>query len=1135
MPSQASNPLFHGKTLNNAINGFNFPQDLVAKQQKILAWLGPLKQGILDEFKEVSLHGDFLRTVFQEGLGYRSVVEGDGKNWEIHAERTIADGGGSADAALGLFTTQMTLQGKAKLSGPVIAPIELKGAKEILDRAAPGRQESAVEQGWRYANYTPNCQWIIISNYREIRLYHTSKTPAYYQSFFLVDLEDLTIFKQFYFLFCRDNFLPKISQDRKSISRIDQLFLESEEAEEAITKKLYKLYQETRTDLIDHFRRSFKENLENRDVILIEKAQKLLDRILFIGFCEDRGLLPKRMIRKAHDFENPYQPTPIWENYKALFRWVDAGNEKQVIPGYNGGLFKYDPLLDGQLPVTNLLCTQLKNLTEFDFETEVSVNILGHIFEQSVSDLEALRAQAKGINFEEKKGKRKVQGVYYTPSFITEYIVGVALGNYLKEKEREIGDRLQLESLTNMNNSANKKEKERLEQEKRRQEEEFWRAYREVLLGIRVIDPACGSGAFLIAAFDYLSREYERVNEALARLASDHQTQGQVSSDVIGQRSLFDLTQTLLTQNLYGVDLSPESVEITKLSLWLKTAERGKPLTDLEQNIKVGNAIIADPQFDPLAFDWQAEFPQIFETGGFDVVIGNPPYVRQELLSTIKPYLQGHYQSYHGVADLYTYFYEQGVNILKTGGLLSYIVTNKWLKAGYGEALRRFFTQNSWIEQIIDFGHAPIFEDADVFPCIILVRKSAAEENLEMAKMARNLSVRVCPVPRERLENLNLPQYVEQAGYEVPWSRFTAAAWSLESPAVERLMQKIKAVGVPLTDFTGIKPYRGILTGFNEAFLIDDQTRQHLVKDDPKCAEIIKPYLRGQDIRRWHSSWQNLWMIVISSSSDYHWNWTHNDSAETLFSTTYPSLYSHLKPFEEKLKKRLDKGRYWWELRPCAYYDSFEQAKVIWKDLSTYSEFCFDSSGILTNDLCFILPSSDLWLLAVLNSPLMWSYLFRATIHGANETLRLKNIYTELLPIAPPTDNQRSQVEDLASRLIEVTQQNQQAQQEVFNWLKIDQGIQKLGQKLENFANLSSEEFIEEVKKRKPKGSGFPPKTLKALQDVYQDYVPILQNHQTMILTLEKQVSHLINQAYQLTPEDIELLWQTAPPRMPPF
>jgi len=336
-----------------------------------------------------------------------------------------------------------------------------------------------------------------------------------------------------------------------------------------------------------------------------------------------------------------------------------------------------------------------------------------------------------------------------------------------------------------------------------------------------------------------------------------------------GQRSVFDLNKTILNNNLYGVDLSPESVEITKLSLWLKTAERGKPLTYLDDNIQVGNSIVHDPQVTERAFDWQSAFSQVFAKGGFDVAIGNPPYVRQELLSPIKPYLE-HYDSYHGAADLYTYFYEKGLKILKPDGLLSYIVTNKWLRSGYGEPLRRFFAHNSIFEQIIDFGHAPIFEDADTFPCIVVARKPQVQP-VAQVKPQGSAPVVVCPVPREKLADINLLQYVGQEGYKIPWSRFTENVWSLERPEVDALMAKIRRVGVLLKDFTGVKPCYGIKTGFNEAFLIDDATKKRIVQADPKSAEIIKPYLRGQDVKRWSPAWQNLWIILLKSSSDYKW------------------------------------------------------------------------------------------------------------------------------------------------------------------------------------------------------------------------------------------------------------------------
>ena len=507
MPDQLANNLFHSRTLDNALKNFVFPPDVEERRQKILLWIETLESGALDEIKETSLHGDFLRDIFQDALGYRSVIQGGGQSWEIYAEQTISDGGGSADGALGLFHTAEGKKGAVKLQGRVVAPIELKGAKNDLDRPASGRKESAVDQGWRYANYTPECKWVIVSNYRELRLYQTSKTPVYYERFRLKDLADLVTFKRLYFLLCRQNFLPPADKPQNP-SRIDELLKQSNEAEIEITKELYREYKQVRLDLSLYFRTTGPTDIPERDVVLIEKAQKVLDRILFIAFCEDRGLLPEKTIVKAHDHQDPYNPRPIWDNYRAVFQWVDQGHEDPPIPGYNGGLFKHDPLLDEQLSVTDQLCSHLKSLTRFDFSTEVSVDILGHIFEQSVTDLEELRASVTGEKYNQKKGKRKTQGVYYTPAFITQYIVIVGLGGYLDRREQELRDRLQLDQIS-----------KRATRQRREAEIKFWQTYRdEVLLKTRVIDPACGSGAFLIAAFDYLNRQYERVNEALAAL-----------------------------------------------------------------------------------------------------------------------------------------------------------------------------------------------------------------------------------------------------------------------------------------------------------------------------------------------------------------------------------------------------------------------------------------------------------------------------------------------------------------------------------------------------------------------------------------------------------------------------------------
>jgi|688.fasta_scaffold06091_2 type I restriction-modification system DNA methylase subunit len=1094
MNQQFSKTLFQKKTLKNALVNFKFPSDLEERHKIMKKWIEALNSGTLNQVKEVSLHGDFLKDIFQDVLGYSSIIAGGGKLWEIHAEQTIADGGGSADAAVGFFNATENNKGKVKLQGKVVAPIELKGTKDDLDRPAPARKESAVDQGWCYANYTPDCHWIIISNYRELRLYHTNKTPAYYEKFLLVDLANLEEFRRFYFLLCRETFLPV-----KDVSKIDTLLVTSEEAQEDITKQLYEEYKQVRLEIVKDFRHRFGSKLDipNPDQVLIEKAQKTLDRILFIAFCEYRGLLPEKTIAKAHDSKDAYNPRRIWDNYQAVFRWVDQGNEDPLIPGYNGGLFKHDPILDAQLDIPDSLCGQLQQLTRFDFDSEVSVDILGRIFEQSITDLEELKADVAKQEFDKKQGKRKKLGVFYTPAYITQYIVEVAIGGYLQNREDELRERFQLAEFTDT-------------AENQKREIEFWQSYRdEVLVKTRVLDPACGSGAFLIAAFDYFASQYQRVNDNLQFLK--HQTTENM-----------ELDKTILSNNLFGVDLSPESVEITKLSLWLKTATQGKTLTYLDNNIKIGNSIINDAKITDLPFNWESEFSQVFAEGGFDVVIGNPPYIRQELLSPFKPYLQENYQTYDGVADIYIYFYEKGLNLLKPAGIISYIVTNKWLRSGYGEPLRRFFSQESVFEQIIDFGHAPIFEDADTFPCIIAARKSEVS-NTEN----ENKSVLVCAVPRGELKNINLIQYVQnpEHSFTIPWSRFSANAWSLEPPAVDDLMRKIQRVGVPLKEFAGVKPICGIKTGFNEAFFIDDATKNKLVQADPKCAEIIKPLLRGQDIKRWIPEWDKVWIIFAHKDIDIE---------------QYPVIKEHLEIYRNKLEARAGK-QLWWQLQasPSSYH-LFEEPKIIWQDLAFHSRFCSDKQNVFIDMTCFALPCSDLWLLAVLNSPLMWSWLWRNTIHGKDEVLRLKNIYTENIPIAQPTEEIRAEVEAIVTRLIEITKLNGQVYKDVLDWLQIEYKIEKLGNKLEDFATLEFPDFVEEVRKRMPK-----PKTAKkssdplsipaftALRKAHNDYVPEINSRKNEALKLEQRLSDLINQAYQLTPEEIDLMWKIAPPRMP--
>jgi methylase of polypeptide subunit release factors len=641
----------------------------------------------------------------------------------------------------------------------------------------------------------------------------------------------------------------------------------------------------------------------------------------------------------------------------------------------------------------------------------------------------------------------------------------------------------------------------------------FWEAWQEELKRLRILDPACGSGAFLIEAFDQLHALYEISNARLEELR--------------GERTLFDLDRQILQHNLYGVDLNAEAIQICQLSLWIKTAARGKVLTSLDHTIREGNSVISDPSVHSKAFDWQAAFPEVFAQGGFDVVVGNPPYVRQELLTPYKPWLEANYETFHGMADLYVYFYELGVRVLKPGGLLSFIVTNKWMKAGYGEPLRRFFSEKAWVRSVVDFGHAKqIFEEADVFPSIIVVEKPTDASKPKTA--------RLCTIPREQLRIDDLSVQIEKEGANMDVSQLSDAGWQLEPKEVFHLLKKIGEAGMPLQEMSRVEPLRGLLTGLNEAFIFNSEIKDQLIAKDPSCRQLLRPNLRGQDFSRWSPSWADVWLLALKSSENHQWCWSDSgDKAEEVFSKTYPSVYAHLFQFRDALIKRQDQGRYWWELRSCAYWDSFEKPKIMFPEITWRPEWCLDATGILCNNTAYIVPTDDLWVLAVANAPVTWWFAWRCAVHGKDEALRFIKAFVKDLPIPQPTQEQRNQADENVRRLIEITARQQQTQRTLLDWLRVEYVIEKPGNKLQTASALDSDTLVSEVKRIRGKKQ---PLTAAGVQGLREEYTRTIEPARALAaetLKLERALSDLVNQAYALTPEEIALMWKTAPPRMP--
>ena len=664
--------LLNKKLLQQKIATYEFPNgEQLEKIKKLIeGWQKAIKNSNLDKTSEISIQGDFLTTFFQGILGYTSVVRGDDE-WSINQHTKNDVDATKPDGTLGWFN---------KEKKETLAVIELKDAKTPLDMKQMSRAEkyTPIEQAYLYSTKYSDCKWVIVSNFREIRLYSKSKNQENYEKFNVLDLSSDIEFKRFYFTLCRDNLITKGVE-----SPIEAMAKETNEVEKDITKQFYQHYREARLYLLNHL---IENNLSVDKELLLEKTQKFLDRFVFTLFCEDTSsLLPLNLIKNTYERAiNSLSPSDerVWSEFRGLFLAIDKGNTRVQPPinAYNGGLFAKDEVLDS-LVIKDVFWEHIMGLTKYDFETDLNVNILGHIFEQSISDLESLKSELLGEEQDKKKSKRKKDGIFYTPEYITKYIVENTIGKYLEENP----DRLET---------------------------------------IKILDPACGSGAFLNQAHSYLINEYKTRFESLL---AEKQAKGEA-------QTLFDYNpadndRSILLNNLYGVDLNQESVEITKLALWLKTARRTEPLQNLDKNIKCGNSLISDSVLaGKKSFNWEIEYKDILTSGGFDIVIGNPPYISSiELSKTVgndvKSYWVDKYQSARGTYDIYVLFFEQGMRLLNENGILAFITPNKFLSSPYGLALRELILKEYCIEEIFDLSKIKVFDDPSVYPVITIIRK----------------------------------------------------------------------------------------------------------------------------------------------------------------------------------------------------------------------------------------------------------------------------------------------------------------------------------------------------------------------------------------------------------------------------
>ena len=734
---------------------------------------------------------------------------------------------------------------------------------------------------------------------------------------------------------------------------------------------------------------------------LDETVQRILDRLLFLRICEDRDIdtgrplanilkvwraradnPPPRKSRAAPPLVQedggtypappaPERPGPLWREIVAHFRALDR-RPPSHIPYFNGNLFKEhfsETLAISDAWLADFLDDLGDDESAYLFNV-IPVEILGTIYERFLG--KTVRPHGRGVVIEEKPEVRKAGGVYYTPRYIVDYIVEQTLGR-------------QLEGLSPQDS-----------------------------LKLRVLDPACGSGSFLIRAFERLCEHWQAAltqNEKLRR------KQDCWTDPATGDVHLStDLKRRILTENIYGVDLDPGAVEVTQLSLYLKMLEgetraslaRNRDLfgsdapllPPLQHNIKCGNSLIAsDFSLDPddllrvRAFDWAVQFKAIMQNGGFDTIIGNPPYVRQESLKDAKSYFQKAYEAFSGTGDLYTYFMERGVKLLKPGGRYSIIVSSSFLRATYAEALRDTLRKHAAVHRIVDFGGLAVFADAkDTYVCIPVFVRGEQPQKVEVGKV-------------KTLDREKVWTEMSRTDFSVPAEQLNRQGWAMKNEAEVALFKKVQCIGVNLGTLVGGRMYRGILTGMNAAFSITSSQREIMVSQCPACEAVIHPFRGGEDIREYFIQSPDCWLIVLPAG------WTRNamgtsaseSKAWAWLEQNIPPIANHLQPFKKQLQTRQDQGDFWWELRPCDYYDMFTKPKIVFPDICKFPRFCYDDTGIYLTNTAYALGTGDKYLLGLLNSKVFWFAISNISIpfgvRAGEFRYRLIYQYMEKVPI----------------------------------------------------------------------------------------------------------------------------------------
>ena len=1031
-------PLYQTSVLKNYLKRQD--KEPVAKAYKKFSkyFHNPSIQQNIRDSKEEQFQEGFLRELFVDILGYTLNPQ---PNFNLTTELKNEKGAKKADGAI-------------LLDGNALGVIELKSTKTK-------DLESIRQQAFDYKANQTGCVYVITSNFEKLRFYINNAVE--FEEFDLFTLTQ-TQFELLYLCLHKDNLLSNVPLKIKEASVRE---------EEVITKKFYNDYslfkRELFRDLVKLNMKNevFRAELNHEDTergnknikhALFKKSQKLIDRFLFIFFAEDRDLLPPNSTLKILEQWNKLKDldayAPLYDRFKLYFGYLDTGrkgtDKGAEIFAYNGGLFKPDTILDSLQISDELLFKHTEALSKYDFESQVDVNILGHIFENSLNEIESVNAEIEGVEFDKQKTKRKKDGVFYTPKYITKYIVDNTVGKLCAEKKAEL-------KIVDEEYTKNRKGRTTAKLKELRDQLEN---YRNWLLQITICDPACGSGAFLNQALDFLIKEHQYIDE--------------LQTSLLGGGFVFpDIENTVLENNIFGVDLNEESVEIAKLSLWLRTAQPKRKLNDLSSNIKCGNSLIDDPKVaGNKAFKWENEFPQIFAKGGFDVIIGNPPYVfaRDNISQELKDYYVKNYVSAEYQVNTYLLFIEQTIKIIRDTANFGLIIPNAWLMVGSAKGLRNFILQNCSINEIINLsGYS--FEGVNVETIILLATKI-----------------------NQKIEN-NTLKVLLSAGKEFKYSHsrnqidfeknegFEFKVFSDET-SVE-ITNKLKKNSKNLDDLVFIKAG---LQAYEKDKGDPKQTAED-VKNRPfdytyKFDENTHRYLEGKDVGRYFINWSGQYL------------------------------------------------QYGKQLAAPRTFNLFDGEKIIIREITgkfpksiiaTYSDelYLYNRSNIA------IVPREELhislkYIIAVLNSQLMAYYFVKNTAKSVRKMFP-KIILNDLrkFPFKQISETKQQPFIEKVETILQLNKDVQKVSTKFIDLLQSELLIEKLTNKIENWDVLNWIDFEKELKKLKIILSG------EQKEDWFERFNRLKSEAQILkaeIDKTDKEIDKMVYELYGLSEEEIAIV-----------